>query len=155
MAKKRRWPWVLGAVVLVALAAGATAFVVRDPLLLPGAHDVEVYAVNDDISTEVDDPPGWFGRLLGLCDADTHYAQAGGKHLCLVLNGPLGSVRASRRDGRITLEADATRKLQQLAAQDTGTPKATTRLVLMSGKPAAVIPVTDLATGTAMSVAAL
>jgi len=149
MAKKRRWPWVLGTVVLVALAAGATVFLVRDPLLLPGARDVEVYAVNDDISTEADDAPGWFGRLFGLCDADTHYARAGGKHLCLVLIGPLGKVGASRRDGRITLEAGAVAELQRLAPRDT------TRLVLMSGKPAAVIPVTDLATGTAMSVPAL
>jgi hypothetical protein len=42
-----------------------------------------------------------------------------------------------------------------MGEQDTGAPKSTTQLVLMSGKPAALIPVADLATGSPMSVRAL
>src|ERR1700754_5029955 len=155
MAKRRRWPWVAGAILLVAVAASAAIYAVRDPLVLPGRHDIDVFAVNDDISGEVDKPPGWFGRVAGLCDADTHYAKVDGRHLCLVLNGPLGSVLAARRDGRITLAGDQVLKLSRMAEQDTGAPKTTTRLVLMSGKPAALIPVADLATGSPMSVRAL
>ncbi|NMO56359.1 hypothetical protein HH310_34930 [Actinoplanes sp. TBRC 11911] len=155
MAKHRRWPWVAGVIVLVAVAGAVAVVFIRDPLLLPGRHDVEVFAVNDEISSEVDKPPGWFGRTLGLCDADTRYAELDGRHLCLVLSGPLGTVRAARRDGKITLGADQVTKLRRLAARDTGTPRATTRLVLMAAKPAALIPVTDLATGSPMSVAAL
>ena len=144
-----------GAIVAVAAAAGAALYLVRDPLVLPGHHEVDVYAVNDAISGEVDEPPGRLGRMVGLCDADTRYAEADGRHLCLVLSGPLGTVLAARRDGKITLAADQVDKLRRMADQDTGTPGPTTRLVLMSGKPAAMIPVADLATGSPMSVRAL
>ena len=144
-----------GAIVAVAVAAGAAVYLVRDPLVLPGRHAIDVYAVNDDISGEVDEPPGWFGRAVGLCDADTRYAEVDGRHLCVVLNGPLGTVLAARRDGKITLAGEQVGKLRRMADQDTGTPRATTRLVLMSGKPAAMIPVADLATGSPMSVRAL
>jgi hypothetical protein len=155
MAVRRRWPWVAGAIVLVLVVGAGAVAVIRDPLVFPGRHDIDVYAVNDEISSEVDEPPGWFGRTLGLCDADTRYAESDGRHLCLVLSGPLGTVLAARRDGKITLGADQATKLRRMAAQDTGTPRATTRLVLMVGKPAAMIPVTDLATGSPMSVRAL
>jgi len=150
---KRKWPWVAGAVVVV--AAAATVVAVRDPLLLPGDHKVKVYAVNDRISTEVTEGPGLVGRALGMCDGDTHYAEQGDRKLCLVLNGPLGEVRASRRDGKVTVAASETAKLTAMAAQDTGTPEPTTRLVLMAGGPAALIPVADLAGGAAVSVPAL
>jgi hypothetical protein len=152
MPKKRRWPWVVGAVVVVALGATAALAVVRDPLLLPGDHEVTVYAVNDGISGEVDKAPGLVGRTLGMCDADTYYAEQGGKKLCLVLNGPLGDVRASRKDGSVTVAASEIAKLRSMAAQDTGTPDATTTLVLMSGRPAALIPVGDLVEGQPVKV---
>ncbi|GAA0575591.1 hypothetical protein GCM10010172_70410 [Paractinoplanes ferrugineus] len=54
MPKKRGWPWVVGA---VALGATAVLAVVRDPLLLPGDHEVTGYAVDDAISGEVDNAP--------------------------------------------------------------------------------------------------
>ncbi|MFI5892902.1 hypothetical protein ACIA5D_22600 [Actinoplanes sp. NPDC051513] len=155
MAKRRRWPWVVGLVVVVALGAGAAFLLVRDPLTLPGDHEVDVYAVNDDISTEVSEPPGLFGRALGMCDADTYYAKDGDRHLCLVLNGPLGTVRASRADGQVKVAGDQVAKLKTMAAQDTGTPKPTTTLVLMSGGPAALIPVAGLSGDAAVSVPAL
>lgn len=155
MAKKRRWPWVAGAVVLVALGATAALAVVRDPLLLPGDHDVTVYAVNDDITTEVTEAPGLLGRVLGRCDADSYYAEQGDRKLCLVLNGPLGDVRASRADGTVTVAASEVARLKEMAAQDTGAPKATTTLVLMSGKPAALIAVSDLVDGRPVTVPAL
>ncbi|WP_433365479.1 hypothetical protein ACQPZX_35905 [Actinoplanes sp. CA-142083] len=155
MAKRRRWPWVVALVVVVALAGGAAFLLVRDPLTLPGDHEVDVYAVNDGISTEVSKPPGLFGRLLGMCDADTHYAKAGDRHLCLVLNGPLGTVRASREDGQVKVAKDQVASLKTMAAQDTGTPQPTATLVLMSGGPAALIPVADLSGDAPVSVPAL
>ncbi|MEU4240491.1 hypothetical protein [Actinoplanes sp. NPDC026619] len=155
MAKKRRWPWVAGAVVLVALGATAALAVVRDPLLLPGDHELTVYAVNDGISTEVTKAPGLVGRVIGMCDADTYYAEQGDRKLCLVLNGPLGDVRATRKDGKVTVSAAEVARLRSMAAQDTGTPAPTTTLVLMSGKPAALIPVADLVDGQPASVPAL
>jgi hypothetical protein len=155
MAKRRRWPWVVAVVVVVAVAAGAAFLLVRDPLTLPGDHEVDVYAVNDDISTEVSDPPNLLGRALGMCDADTYYAKDGDRHLCLVLNGPLGKVRASRSQGQVEVASDQVAKLRTMAAQDTGTPEPTTTLVLMSGGPAALIPVTGLAADGAVSVPAL
>jgi hypothetical protein len=154
MAKKRRWPWVAGLVVVVALGAGAAFLVVRDPLTLPGDHEVEVYAVDDQISSTVAEPPGFLGRALGMCDADTYYAEDGDRKLCLVLSGPLGKVRASRGDGKVTVAADQVPALKSMATQDTGSPEPTTTLVLMSGGPAALIPVASLSEGT-LSVPAL
>ena len=150
---KRKWPWVAAAVVVV--AAAATIWVVRDPLLLPGEHTVTVYARNDRISTEVNERPGLVGRALGRCDADTHYAEQGDRKLCLVLNGPLGEVRAGRKNGTVTVPATEVARLRAMAAQDTGTPEPTTTLVLMAGGPAALIPVADLTDGAAVSVPAL
>ena len=155
MAKRRRWPWVVALVVVVALAGGAAFLLVRDPLTLPGDHEVDVYAVNDGISTEAAEPPGFLGRALGMCDADTYYAKDGDRHLCLVLNGPLGTVRASRADGQVKVASDQVAKLRTMAAQDTGTPAPTTTLVLMSGGPAALIPVDGLTGDAAVSVPAL
>ncbi|WP_157437506.1 hypothetical protein [Actinoplanes subtropicus] len=155
MAKRRKWPWVAGLILVVALGVGAAFLVVRDPLLLPGRHDVDVYAVNDAISKQVTKPPGFFARALGMCDADTYYAQDGDKKLCLVLNGPLGKVRAIREDGQVTVDADQVPKLKSMADQDTGAPGATTTLVLMSGGPAALIPVAGLADDAGVSVPAL
>jgi hypothetical protein len=146
---------VVALVVVVALAGGAAFLLVRDPLTLPGEHEVDVYAVNDGISTVTADPPGFFGRALGMCDADTYYAKDGDRHLCLVLDGPLGKVTASRADGRVTVSKDQVAGLKSMAAQDTGTPEPTTTLALMSGGPAALIPVADLDEGAAVSVPAL
>ena len=154
-AKRRKWPWVAGLAVVVALAAGAAFLLVRDPLRLPGDHEVEVYAVDDEISTEPAEPPGFMGRALGLCDADTYYAKDGDKHRCLVLDGPLGKIRASRDNGRVNVAADQVAKLRTMAAQDTGTPKPTTTLVLMSGGRAALIPVAGLGRDAPLSVPAL
>jgi hypothetical protein len=72
-----------------------------------------------------------------------------------VLNGPLGKVRASRSEGQVEVASDQVAKLRTMAAQDTGTPKPTTTLVLMSGGPAALIPVPGLAADGAVSVPAL
>ncbi|WP_213004685.1 hypothetical protein [Paractinoplanes toevensis] len=152
MAKKRRWPWV---VAVVALGAAATLLVVRDPLLLPGKHEVTVYGLNDDISTEVDEAPGLLGRVLGMCDADSYYAEQDGRKRCLVLNGPLGDIEVSRKDGKVVIAAAEVTKLRSMATQDTGSPSPTTTLVLMSGKPAALVPVTDLVEGQPAKIAAL
>ena len=135
-------------IVVGALGATAAFLVVRDPLLLPGDHEVEVYALDDQISTEVAEPPGFLGRALGMCDADTYYAKDGDRNLCLVLDGPRGKVRASRADGKVTVAAAEVPGLKGMA-QDA------TTLVLMSGGPAALIPVQDLTEGQPVEVKAL
>ncbi len=152
----RRWLLTGGAVVVaIGLIATAGFLVIRDPLLIPGDHHVQVYALNDEISTEVDQAPGVVGRAAGMCDADSYYVHDGDRKLCLVLNGPLGDTRASRADGTVTVAASEVAKLKRMAAKDTGTPAKTTTLVLMAGKPAALIPVTGLADGKPVKVPAL
>src|SRR4051794_7357827 len=48
----RRWLMTGGAVVVaIGLIATAGFLVIRDPLLIPGDHHVQVYALNDEIST--------------------------------------------------------------------------------------------------------
>jgi hypothetical protein len=155
MAKRRKWPWVAGLIVVVALGAGAAVLLVRDPLRLPGEHNIDVYAVDDAVSKQVTEPPGFVGRAMGMCDADTYYAEDGDRKLCLVLNGPLGQVRASRSSGQVTVAADQVAKLRSMATEDTGTPQPTSTLVLMSGGPAALIAVADLDGAAAVSVPAL
>ncbi|MCM4079166.1 hypothetical protein [Paractinoplanes hotanensis] len=148
MSTRRKLAWAGG---ILVLGAAVTFFLVRDPLSRPGSHQVEVYALDDAISGETQDPPGFLGRALGMCDADTYYAEDGDKKLCLVLNGPLGTVEASRKNGRVTVAAADVPKLRQLAAEDTQT----TTLVLMTDGPAALIPVAGLTDGQPASAAAL
>jgi hypothetical protein len=105
--RRRRWPLVLAAgtgAILTTVATGA-AYVVSHAGNRPlpgGIHTVEVYTVDDPISTVVapQDRPGIVGRFIGMCDADTYYMEVGGTGLCLVLNGSLGTVRATGRRPR-------------------------------------------------------
>jgi hypothetical protein len=152
----KRAKWVrAGSLLLVSALVGTVGLILaRDPLILPGSHQVEVYGLDDQVTEEVTEPPGLTDRLLGMCDADSFYAEDGGRRLCLVLNGPLGKVRASRHDGRVTVDVDAIAALRKMAGQDGGS-QAVTTLVLMTGKPAALVPVADLAAGRQVSVRAL
>lgn len=144
-------------VLLVVLlgAAGAIAWW-RWPMLLPGSHAVSVYTVDDSLSGPPQSKPGLLGRLMGLCDADTHYVTAGTSRLCLVIGGPFGEVEACRGGGHVTVDAKDTPTLRTVAQQDHGSPETTTRLVLAEhGRPVAIIMVANLAsqgpvTGTAL-----
>jgi hypothetical protein len=134
------------AVLVVAMGVAAATVAWKDPLLLPGSHRVWVYAVNDGASAEVTKEPGFAGKLLGRCDADTYYVRDGDTRLCLVLTGPLGDVQARRRGGTVIVDADDAASLQSMAALDTGSPDTTTRLVLVAhGTPVAIIPVASIA----------
>jgi hypothetical protein len=147
MAGRRRRIW---AIVVLVVALGAAAGVVawRHPLLLPGDHTVGVYAVNDNLSGSADREPGVLGRLIGMCDADSFYVRADGSAMCLVLSGPLGEVRARRTGTTVTVPAADAAALRTMAAQDTGSPDPTTRLVLRRfGRPVAIVAVTDIAAG--------
>lgn len=136
---------------VLALAV-ATVVLLRDPLRLPGSHQVTVYAVNDSLSGETDHPPGLFGRVTGRCDAGSYYyARDAGHNLCLALDGPLGHVRARRHRGRVTLPGGEVAALSGMARKNAHT----TMLCLMSGRPAALIPVTDLAGDRDITVSAL
>ncbi|MBM2623323.1 hypothetical protein JIG36_48290 [Actinoplanes sp. LDG1-06] len=149
MSKRRKWAWTAGILAAAVAAAAVTTAVVSDPLKLPGSHKVEVYAQDDAISGEAPEEPGFLGRTLGMCDADTYYAQDGDRKLCIVLSGPLGEVEASRKDGRVTVEPAEVAKLKAM------TGPGTTTLVLMGSGPAALIPVAGLAEGQAVNVRAL
>jgi hypothetical protein len=149
--RRKKFTWAAGIFVVVALGATVSILVARDPLLLPGAHEVEVYGLDDQISGETDQAPGVVGKAIGMCDADTYYAEDGDRRLCLVLNGPLGTVRATRKDGQVTVDGADAARLKAMAVKEDGT----TTLVLMGGKPAALIPVATLTDGRSVSVRAL
>jgi hypothetical protein len=136
--------------VVLVIVLGAVAGVVtwRYPLLLPGDHNVAVYAVDDTVSGPADREPGALGRVLGMCDGDSFYVRAGGSAMCLVLSGPLGEVRARRTGTAVIVPAADAAALRAMAVQDTGTPDPATRLVLRRfGRPVAVVAVADIADG--------
>lgn len=146
MAIRRGRAWAIVVLLVVVLGAAAAAVVWRWPMLLPGTHTVSVYAVDDGVSGAAVKEPGLLSRLLGFCDADTYYVADGRTRLCLVLNGPLGEVRASRHGGRITVHAADVPTLRTIAHQDTASPVTTTRLALVAHRrPVAIIPVAGLA----------
>jgi hypothetical protein len=148
----------IGAVAVLVVALGAAAGVVvwRDPLLLPGTHTVSVYGIEDSISQQIDHEPGFLGRALGMCDADTYYVREGDTKMCIVLSGPLGEVHASKSGGLVTVPAADASSLKAMAAQDTGSPDPTTRLALLAGgSPVAIVAVADIVDGKAVSVKAL
>jgi hypothetical protein len=94
-------------------AATGTAYVMTHAGNQPmpsGAHTVRIYTVDDAISTVVapKDRPGKLGRFIGMCDGDTYYMEVGGTGMCLVLNGPLGTVHAAGTpQGPVLSAADA------------------------------------------------
>jgi hypothetical protein len=139
--------WAISVLVVVLGAAGGVV-AWRYPLLLPGDHRVAVYAVSDNLSGPADREPGPLGRLLGMCDGDSFYVRAGGRAWCLVLSGPLGSVQGRRTGATVTVPASDAAALRAMAAQDTGAPDPTTRLVLRRfGRPVAMVAVADIADG--------
>jgi hypothetical protein len=144
-AKRRIWTAAI-LVVAVGTAAGLVAW--RKPLLLPGNHTASVYAVDEAISKQVEHAPGFFGRLLGQCDADTAYVEDGDTKMCLVLSGPLGRVQVRRDGSTVVVTATGAAELKAMAGQDTGAPGPTTRLVLKTnGRPVAIVPVAGLTEG--------
>jgi hypothetical protein len=125
--RRRRWPVLLVAgagAVLTTVATGA-AYVVSHASNQPlpaGVHTVQVYTVDDAVSTVVapEDRPGVVGRFLGMCDGDSYYMEVGGTGLCLVLNGSLGTVRATGTPHGVRLDADQAAKLRGIVRQDAG-----------------------------------
>jgi hypothetical protein len=149
---------VLVAVVVLGALAAAGVAAWRHPLALPGRHTVAVYAVDEDVTQELAGGagPGWLGRLVGLCDADSFYVRDGDRRLCLVLSGPLGAVRARADGDRVVVPADQAASLAALAARDTGAPQPARTLALYAGgRPVALVGVAGLAAGRAVSVPAL
>ena len=141
MKKKIVWAWIGGTAAVLALGSAGAVAVALDPFLLPGSHEVEVYALDDDVTQEVSEAPGGLGGALGMCDADSYYAEDGTRKLCLVLSGPLGTVQARQDAGTITVDAAGTASLKSMAGLETGATHPTTTLVLMAGKPVALLPV--------------
>jgi hypothetical protein len=143
-------------VLVVVLGAAAGLVLWRRPLLLPGSHTVEVYAVNDALSGPPDHQPRLLARLLGMCDTDSYYVRDGNTRLCLVLSGPLGEVKARRTGRTVTVAPADAASLKQMATTDTGSPEPTTRLALRAnGRPVAIVAVADIAAGAPVSATAL
>jgi hypothetical protein len=125
----RRRRWLIG-LAAVAGAAGITvatagAYVLRhdgNKPLPPGVRTVQVYTVDDAISTAAPlaDRPGVLGRFIGMCDADSYYIEVDGGGQCVVLNGPLGAVQASGASGGVRLTAAEAAKVRDLVRRSDG-----------------------------------
>jgi hypothetical protein len=125
--RSARSRWLIGLVALAGAVgitvATAGAYVVshagNEPLPA-GVHTVEVYTVDDAISTVFapGDRPGVAGRFLGMCDADTYYVEVDGGGWCVVLNGSLGTVRATGTPDGVQLGADEAAKARDLVRAD-------------------------------------
>jgi hypothetical protein len=136
--RRRRWLIGLTALAAAGLTTAATgaAYVVshagNEPLPA-GAHQVEIYTVDDSISTAVApaDRPGVLGRFLGMCDADTYYVEVHGTGLCVVLNGSLGTVEATGTRRGVEISAAQATKLRDIVRRaDRGEAAPSTRVVL-------------------------
>jgi hypothetical protein len=137
-----------GALVVTVLTAGAYVVTHAGNRPLPaGAHSVEIYTVDDDLTTVVppDQRPGVVGRFIGMCDADSYYMEIDGAGQCLTLNGSLGTVRATgTRDGVELSAADAGRVRDIVRREDASA----TRVVLSyDGGWAGLVKVADLDAG--------
>jgi hypothetical protein len=139
---RARWLLVIP---VVAVVAGVTWFVASPASAVPsGTHTVEVFTVDEPISTKVspEDRPGFVGRLLGMCDADTYYVTVGDAAECLVLSGPAGEVRVSGSDKGPVLEPD--QAARALAMVKTAGAEATRVVLEYDGGPVAIIDVSAL-----------
>jgi hypothetical protein len=144
--------WLIGLVALAGAVgitvATAAAYVVshtgNEPLPA-GVHTVEVYTVDDAISTVFasGDRPGVAGRFLGMCDADTHYVEVDGAGLCVVLNGSLGRIDVTATDRGVEISADQAAKARAIV----GTEGSTRVLLGYDGGWAGMVDVADLNAG--------
>jgi len=152
--RTRRWSLAAVGVLAVALAGGICVWWLY-PSRPGGTVQVSVYELNDEISGPTSSPPGWLGRLTGMCDGDSHYVRDGDRHYCLVLNGPLPvapgaptsgvEVTVGDQDGSVLIPAESVAILRKLAS-GLGPPSsaAGTHLVLSDGQPVAVLSASTL-----------
>jgi Rieske Fe-S protein len=154
--RRRRWLIALGAVVAtgVAAAAAASVYVLThdgNQPLPAGTHTVQVYSVDDSISTVVPpaDRPGVIGRFIGMCDGDTYYVEVDGTGLCVVLNGSLGTVRATGTGDGVELSAAEAATVRDIVRRDGGggSGPATRVLLGYDGGWAGMVRVADLNAG--------
>lgn len=95
----------------------------------PGRHPVAVYTV-DELTTSGG------GHVLGICDADNYAAGLNGGEVCVVLNGPLGTVEAEGTRNGLVLDAVAVQRL----VRDTDSGRPTLVVLEYQGAPVAVVP---------------
>jgi len=115
-----------------------------------GAHTVEVYTVDDALSTTVPaaDRPGVIGRFIGMCSTDSYYVEVDGAGLCVVLNGPLGTVQATGTGHGVELTAAEAAKTRDIVRRSDADADPSTRVVLgYDGGWAGMIKVADLKAG--------
>jgi hypothetical protein len=154
--RRRRWLIALAvsAGVLGTTVATGTAFVLthagNEPMT-SGVHTVKVYTVVDDVSTVVapEDRPGVIGRFIGMCDADSYYMEVNGGGLCMVLNGSLGTVKATgTAHGAVLSAGDAAKVRDIVRRDDRGASEKSTRVVLEYDEGwAGLVKVSDLSAG--------
>jgi len=136
--RRRRWLVGLAAVAGAAGVTVATAGVyvlsqAGNKPLPPGLHTVQVYTVDDAVSTVVRaaDRPGVLGRFIGMCDADTYYIEVDGGGLCVVLDGSLGTVQATGTAHGVQLAAAEAAKVRDIVHRADGAgPEPATRVLL-------------------------
>jgi hypothetical protein len=144
----------MGAGALVTTAATGAAYVVThagNQPMTSGTRTVQIYTVDDSISTVVApaDRPGVIGRFIGMCDADSYYMEVDGGGNCMVLNGSLGTVRATGTAHGVVLGAAEAAKVRDIVGRDDrGASGQSTRVVLEYDDGwAGLLRVADLNTG--------
>jgi len=132
---------------LTTVATGAAYVLSHDgnQPLSAGTHTVEIFTVDDSISTVVPaaDRPGVIGRFIGMCDADTHYVEVDGAGLCVVLNGSLGRIDVTATDRGLDISTDQAAKARAIV----GTEGSTRVLLGYDGGWAGMVDVADLNAG--------
>jgi hypothetical protein len=154
--RRRRWLMVLamGAGAVATTVATGAAYVVShagNQPMTSGTHTVKIYTVDEAISTVVapQDRPGVIGRFVGMCDADTYYMEVDGSGRCMVLNGSLGTAKATGTAHGVELSAAEAAKVRDIVRRDDrGATEQSTRVVLeYSDGWAGLVTVADLNAG--------
>jgi hypothetical protein len=134
--------------------ATAAAYVVTHDGNQPppaGVHTVEVYTVDDEISTVIAPAqrPGTLGRFIGMCDADTYYVEVNGVGSCVVLNGSLGTVRVTSTGHGVELDATQATTVRDIVRREGGHGSTPTSRVMLGydGGWAGMVEVADLDAG--------
>lgn len=154
---RRRRGWLLGLAVVAAagvVTAGTAGVYVATHAgnrpLPAGTHAVEVYTVDDALTTAVPaaDRPGVIGRFIGMCSTDSYYVEVDGAGLCVVLNGSLGTVQATGTGHGVELSAAEAAKTRDIVRRSDGDAEPSTRVVLgYDGGWAGMVKVADLKSG--------
>ncbi|GGN85033.1 hypothetical protein GCM10010112_64960 [Actinoplanes lobatus] len=118
-----------------------------------GATDVQVYLIDDELTTPATpgEQDGWFGSFSMPCDFDSWYVESAGAAMCASLDGPKGTVTATREDERIILPAGTQKAITAWAADHGSSQPPTRALLVLDGEPVGVVAVAAAATAVPAS----